>query len=293
MEHKYLSHNECKYDIQIANDLFECRIFWARVISSENESLFTQYTKHTFYEMQYALEGSISMTLGKGERILVPKGEFIIITPDTYHQIADGDSEGARFIMAFDIRFREKAPGSLHGALNTLKSHRESSAMRPLLSMILEKDYRDNVLRRAGLGSLIESFLFEIFESVADKAETVETVGYDRQSDIQVKKILGYIHEFNGIGITVSGIAQHFHLSERHLGRILQASTGKTARDHMHHEKIKYIEILSLTTSLSLSEIAELCGFSDEYAMNKFFRRHTKTNLSDFRRIARREKSRK
>ena len=92
MEHKYLSHNEGKYDIQFANDLFECRIFWARVISSENESLFTQYTKHTFYEMQYALEGSISMTLGKGERILVPKGEFIIITPDTYHQIADGDS---------------------------------------------------------------------------------------------------------------------------------------------------------------------------------------------------------
>ena len=54
-----------KYDIEIANELFDCRIFWARVISSETESLFTQYTRHTFYEIQYALEGRIGMLLGE------------------------------------------------------------------------------------------------------------------------------------------------------------------------------------------------------------------------------------
>ena len=50
-----------KYDIIVENDFMKCRIYWARIVGSETESLFTQYTKHTFYEIQYALEGRIVM----------------------------------------------------------------------------------------------------------------------------------------------------------------------------------------------------------------------------------------
>ena len=66
MEKEYLkSYHINKYDIEIQNELFDCRIYWARLISSETESLFTQYTKHTFYEIQYALEGRIGMVINE------------------------------------------------------------------------------------------------------------------------------------------------------------------------------------------------------------------------------------
>lgn len=284
---RYRSHHINRYDIEISNALFDCRVFWARVVSSENESLFTQYTKHTFYEIQYALDGCISMTLNKNEHTPVQTGEFIIIPPDTYHQIADGASVGARFIMAFDIRPRPTAPPGLLRRLSSLECYGESPAMRSLLALILDRGYRDDPLRKGILSALIEGLLLEILECMNESQEqpAPEEAGMSA-SALRAKRILAFMHDYNGIGIGVSDVAAHFHICERHLNRILLAETGKTAREQLHREKIRYVEELVATTSLSLSEISALCGFSDEYAMNKFFRRHTKSNLSDFRRLA-------
>ena len=107
---KYRSNSINSVDIEISNGLIDCRVFWARVVSSESESLFTKNTKHTFYEIQYALEGRIGMVIGDGERVIFDESDFIVIPPDTYHQIVDGDTRGARFIMAFTLRPTDSAP---------------------------------------------------------------------------------------------------------------------------------------------------------------------------------------
>lgn len=285
---RYHSYHINKYDIEISTPLFDSRIFWARVISSETESLFTQYTKHTFYEIQYALEGSIGMILGNNEHVLLERADFIVIPPDTYHQIVDGDSVGARFIMAFDIQPKNDLVAQTLKQLDTPIRYRESPAMRPLLSLILEKGYRDDLFCKGILNALIEGFLMEILETLTLMQNAVTGEQNTKLHNEQfVAAVLSFIRDYNGIGIGVSDLASHFHISERHLNRILQASTKRTAKELIHLEKIKRIERLTATTSLSLNEISELCGFSDEYAMNKFFKRHTKNNLSDFRKLVR------
>lgn len=286
MSEGYRSLSINKYDIEIENSFFDCRIFWAKVISSETQSLFTNYTKHTFYEIQYALEGSIGMVVGENKSVYFDSSYFIIIPPDTYHQIFDGDSQGARFIMAFDIHPKNDKIKLPLRELNSPSAHRESKAMRELLSLILEKSYLDDPIRKSLLNSLIESFLLEIFEVIAPHPSNEQGDDKNAQNDHRISEIKAFISAFNGIGIHVSDVAQRFHLSERQLNRILKASTGKTAKQHIEHEKMKKIEEFAATTELTLKEISELCGFSDEYAMNKFFRRHNKTNLSEFRRIA-------
>jgi len=292
MEKEYLkSYHINKYDIEIANELFDCRIYWARLISSETESLFTQYTKHTFYEIQYALEGRIGMVINEDRSVYFDHSHFIVIPPDTYHQIADGDTVGARFIMAFSMQPKTNTIKQALGRLGDTIAYSESEAMRQLLSLILKKSYRDDPLCKRLLTSLLESFLMEILETVnqkqayVDRGEDMIERNLRRAADIQ-----SFIHRFNGIGIQVSDVARHFHISERQLNRILLSETGKTAKELINHEKLKKIEELIVTTSLKLNEISELCGFCDEYAMNKFFRRHTKTNLSSFRRISKQSK---
>ena len=282
-----------KYDIEIENRLFDCRIFWARVISSETQSLFTNYTKHTFYEIQYALEGKIEMKIGENEHIFFDSSEFIVIPPDTYHQIVDGDSTGARFIMAFDIRPKGDKMRFPIRQLNSLAVQRETPSMRHLLSLILEKSYRDDPLRKSLLNSLLESFLLEILEAVTPRSVASPDGDKVTRDNRKIQDILSFISAFNGVGIHVTDIAQRFHLSERQLNRILQRATGKTTRQLIEHEKMKKIEELAATTNLTLNEISELCGFCDEYAMNKFFRRHSKTNLSEFRKISKGHTQRK
>lgn len=283
---RYGSNNINIFDLEINSGIMRCRVFWARIISSENESLFTTKTKHTFYEIQYALEGRIGMLIG-GERVTFDESDFIVIPPDTYHQIVDGDTEGERFIMAFTLESEDEGVLESVRKLHSLLPHRETERMRQLLSLMFHKDYSGSPLRKRQLATLIECLLAEILEAVSPR-ETASTVSDHGKIAAKrtVDEIVDFIHSRGGIGITVAELAQSFNLSQRHLGRLFVSATGESPKEAINHEKLKRIEALVSTTSLSLGEISELCGFSDEYAMNKFFRRYTMTNLSDFRAIS-------
>ena len=128
-----VSHSIGKYDIVIENELIKCRIYWARIIGSETESLFTKYTKHTFFEIQYALEGKIVMQIENNQKITIEPDNFITIPPDTFHQIVDGDTVGARFIMAFSLEIKKASLSKVPEELSLLVPHQETSYMQRLL----------------------------------------------------------------------------------------------------------------------------------------------------------------
>jgi len=278
------------FDIEIDNGIMRSRVFWARVISSESESLFTQNTKHTFYEIQYALEGRIGMLIGNGDRITLDESDFIVIPPDTYHRIDHGDTEGERFIMAFTFEPLNDTLDKASARLRSLLPHRETARMRELLSLMIQKDYSDTPLHKRQLRALIECFIYEVLEAADSALPPVEEKSNERKAASgTVNEIITFIHSRGGIGISVGELARLFNISPRHLNRLFVSVTGDSPKEAINHEKLKRIEALVSTTSLSLSEISELCGFSDEYAMNKFFRRYNLTNLSDFRAISRKQ----
>lgn len=289
---QYYSYNINKFNIELSNALFDCHVFWARVVSSENESLFTQYTKHSFYEIQYALRGKIGMIIGDNTPLSFDESDFVIIPPDTYHQIVSSDDTGARFIMAFSLRIKDESLTGAVSALSSPRPYRESPHMRSLLSVILDKNYHDIPLRRESITSLVECFFLEVIEQICPKEsqEPPESSSFS-ESERKVADIERFLHEYNGIGLHVAEVARKFGISERHLSRLFRSVRGYSLRDAMNREKLKKIEELVVSTDLSLNEISELCDFSDEYAMNKFFRRLNKINLSEFRRIGRIDRS--
>lgn len=291
MEQKrnYPSNNLNKYNINIDNKLMQCRIYWARIVSSETESLFTQYTKHTFYELQYALEGRICMIVGDRQKVEMDESDFIVIPPDTCHQIVGGDTVGARFIMAFSVTFKSDRLKQCRKYLDEAVPHNGKGRMRDLFSLILAENSHDTFVRKHILQSLLECFVLKIIERVVPKQFRYDYEDETGEMTGRVAEICSFIHDYNGIGIRVFDVAARFSITERHLNRILRAKTGKSPREIINYEKLKKLEDLVATTSLSLNEISELCGFSDEYAMNKFFRRYSKTSLSDFRNIKRKK----
>ena len=128
--------------------------------------------------------------------------------------------------------------------------------------------------------------MLEIFEAFQEqKYPVTNTASAEEENTKRLEAMLNYIKSFNGIGIGVAELAERFSTSERHINRIFNAELGKGPREVINHEKLKKIEEYVVSTRLSFNEIAELCGFSDEYAMNKFFKRYNLINLSDFRKI--------
>lgn len=286
---RYFSKSIHQFNIEISNPLLDCRIFWARVVSSENESLFTQYTKHSFYEIQYALQGRIGMIVGDNTPLSFDESDFVVIPPDTYHQIVDSADTGARFIMAFSWRVKDGAlADTLSAHLAVPRPYPESPHMRELLSVILQKEYHDDPIRKESITALVEAFFLEVIEQIcptASRAPAPRTAVTEAES--KVERIEAFLHEYGGIGVGVTDVAHRFGISERHLSRLFASVRGYSVRDAINKEKLQRIEDLVLSTDLSLSEISELCGFSDEYAMNKFFRRLCAINLSEFRRLGR------
>lgn len=282
--------NTTKYDIEIENDFMVCRIYWARVVSSENEALFTQYTKHTFFEIEYALNGKIGMLLDHDKHVYVEESNFIVIPPDTYHQIVDGDQVGARFIMAFSLHVKDDKLSAAFKRLQSPVPYSESPSMRTLLTQILNKKYRPDAIRRRLLTTLLESFLLEMLEIVLYRKDPHTEAERTLEEKKEIfGKLCALIREQNGIGLHVSDLARRFCISERHLNRIVCAETGKSVKELINYEKLKKIEELTVSSALSLGEISELCGFSDEYAMNKFFKRYNLITLSDFRKISKKQ----
>lgn len=278
-----------KYHLTVEGKALRATVFWARVVSSENESLLTRYTKHTFFEIQYALEGRLVITVGDLQRFTLDESDFIIIPPDTYHQIVDGDHTGARFIMAFSLASTDDR--ALDRVLSSsVQPHRESPALRAIFTMIAEKSKHDSPLCAQTLACLVEAFLLELCDIIAPQESALSEK--DRklsESAKRVEAVSDFIKTYHGVGVTVGELSRRFGISERHLCRLFSAERGASLRDVINHEKLRYIEELIASTPLSLGEISALCGFSDEYAMNKFFKRYNKMRLSDYRKTARHE----
>ena len=271
--------------ITVSSDLLTANIYWIKAVYSESESLLTQYTKHTFYEMQYALKGDILMTVGESHDIVCKESQFIIIPPHTYHAITSSSESGAKFIMAFSLSSPDAKIKNLLQYLENPIPFNDHDELKNLIVMILNKAYDQTQLSDEIISRLVESFLLQILELMIPKKATRSTSTKMPINDYRVHQITEYITKMCGIGISVSDIAVKYNMSERHLNRIFKEITGQTVKEIIDHEKLHKIEELISTTTLSLYEISELCGFMDEYSMNKFFRRHELMNLSDYRRF--------
>ena len=278
------SHSIGKYDLTIENELLKCRIYWARVVGSETESLFTQYTKHTFYEIQYALDGRIVMQIGKNKSVCIEQSDFIIIPPDTYHQIIDGDTVGARFIMAFSLETKSPSLQHLPSILSRLIPYHESRHMRSILGVIINKTYHDAAIRRRLITCYLECLMLEFIEATSPyNAQETAYINSMSENAARVMQIKRFIADYSGIGIHPFDVSQKFNISERHLNRIFVSETGKTLKEEINRQKLAKIEELVATTTLSFKEISELCDFSDEYSMSQFFKRYNHCGLTEYR----------
>ncbi len=274
-----------KSDIQISNELMQCNIFWSRIVDGNSDTWFTNYTKHTFYEIQLCLDGNIKMVVENNDYVNIAKSDFIIIPKDVFHQIPDDSEINSRFIMAFSITSSSKEINNSIKLINSIKTHHCSPNMLALISLIQSVHHRDKAIQNHIRASLFEIFILEMLSCVSNSNPMLDKEKSPATNKYRMTKIMSYIQDYSGVGLHVEGIAKKFNISSRHLNRIALSETGKTVKEIINYQKLKKIEELLASTSLTLYEISSMCGFSDEYAMNKFFKRFNAMSPSEYRRL--------
>ena len=88
-----------------------------------------------------------------------------------------------------------------------------------------------------------------------------------------IRNICSYLgRNFRDPNTTVTSTAEHFGLSVSYLSRLFHNATGMKMGDYILMLKFHEAKILLRTTDLSISEIAERCGFSGGSAFIRSYR---------------------
>ena len=261
----------------------EINVLWAKLVRGENESLLTRSTRHTFYELEFAFSGPVVMELRDHGSLTLPESDFSLIPPDVYHQVTEDSESGERFITAFSVKPVDDDGAAVLSALSVPTGHRATPAARALAELIVCCGSREGFSQGSPERALFEAFIGEILAICAPFNGEKSSERKKRPVSGRIREMIAYVEDRGGVGIGVNDLARRFGVTARHLSRLLSRETGMGAQAFIAREKQKRIEALLASTRLSLKEIADLCGFSDEYAMNKFFKRQCALNPSQFR----------
>lgn len=91
--------------------------------------------------------------------------------------------------------------------------------------------------------------------------------------DPLMAKALAFIQESLGSQITVADVARHLFISRRLLEMKAQKSLGRTMCDEIQRLKLNRARSLLRNTKMTVSEIAETCGFYDPSHLGLWFRK--------------------
>ena len=117
------------------------------------------------------------------------------------------------------------------------------------------------------------------------KCILLKLLGAERQtSDSPAARVLSYISKNYGKRMSNADIAREFNYHPNHLNRIIKAHTGKTLQDYMIYYRVKVSKRLLASTTLTVTEISEECGFSTPSYFSEIFLREEGVTPREYRR---------
>ncbi len=104
-----------------------------------------------------------------------------------------------------------------------------------------------------------------------------------------VRRICGYLELHAAQKTSLDALAARFHLSRRHMERIVRRETGMSVIDHLHNVRIARARRLLEETGDTVGTIAEKVGYEDPAFFSRLFHRQVGVPPGQYRRQERRE----
>ena len=243
-------------------------IYWVRLIAGRTESLLTTLARHSVYEIEYAVHRPLTIQIGSDEQTIGER-HFLIVPPDMPHQITDSSADGIKFILGF-------SPESGSFPARCALPIRETPLLHALINALEAFPTSGNP---EALPPLLTGVMISILEAIGSDDSTPPTSEADRC----VQQFIRYAETANGVGVTVREGARLASVCERQLFRLCMTTANASPSEIIQRFRLDYLRRCISDTALSMTEIADMAGFQSEYAMAKFFRRHTGMTPSAFR----------
>lgn len=114
--------------------------------------------------------------------------------------------------------------------------------------------------------------------------ECIKSVSEEYVGNAYVKKLLEYIQEHYIEGFDASDVEAACGLSYKYAGALFKKAVGQTIREYQRTLRTRKAKQLLTETDRPITEIAQLCGFSDVFYFSKVFHAQQGCSPSEYRR---------
>jgi len=281
------------------NDFFEDSSLPLQVMIRDPQPEFPLHG-HDFYELVIILGGTAVHAID-GQNYPVRSGDAFVISPQQAHQYVElcdlslvnilFDKEGLS-MASWDIRalpgfhalfFLEPAYRSQHNFESRLQlSPQQVQTVLPLIRQ-LESETRDH---RGGYRVMARAVFMQLCVHLSrwysDNGQASPSTDL-----LRIGKAIAFLETNYAEKITLKQLAATSHLSERQFCRIFQQCLNRSPIEHLLQVRIQQASDLLRDSSLSITEIAFACGFSDGNYFTRCFRNVRNQTPSHYRQTTR------
>ena len=246
---------------------------------------------HRYHELYYIAEGSCSVFIGQ-RTYRLESGQFALIPAGTLHK-TDFLSRGqnTKYVISFSRKIGQDIDAFLgeeitKGALRAGKIKapvQRQEAVSLLLNRMLYEFESMPAHGRAMFLSCLAQLLISLirYRTGEEDADGMEDPRLGR-----MHQVAAYLCEHMREPLTLEAVASHFALSPSHLSRSFRQATGFGFREYLIHYRIQRACDLLINTELSVTEIADRCGFSDSNYFGDAFRKATGLSPRAYRKLS-------
>ena len=215
-----------------------------------------------------------------GRRLELCRGELLAILPGVTHTVIETERETVKYAIFFNL----SADSPIGDVLGSAGAQLIKSDIRENVADSLSV-IREERRKKSPYGWLIASG--RVTECILTVLRPVSSNEYDGKGESEEDERLimakQYISDNLHRSMSVREIASYCHIGEKQLTRIFNRHEGMGAAEYIRDKRCKEIERLLVDTEMSLSEISEAMGFSNEYYFNTFFKRLSGMSPGEYR----------
>ena len=138
-------------------------------------------------------------------------------------------------------------------------------------------DYMLKPVNYEEFGTCIDNLKIALFQRWMPKQA-------DSQGERVIRSITRYLQEHLSGELSLSVLAEEFHLNPQYISQLFRSEIGVNFLAYLTNIRIERAKKLLLTTSASIAEVSEQCGYWDYRVFTKVFKKSEGITPSQYRR---------
>lgn len=237
---------------------------------------------HDFFELYY-LESGARYHIIDGFVYPIEAGQFVIFAPYVmHHSYGAEDVPFRRIVLYFEpgeIQSPQLMDAITEGSGVYTVDRKGQNSIHQLLKSILHEEESLSPFKAEYMHNLVNLLLINIQRQVPKPVKQVKQT--------LVGQVIDYIHGNYFEDITLESLSRMFYVSPYYLCREFKRYTNRTIIQYVNVTRIMNARRKIMETDKSITEIANMTGFSNLTHFNRVFRQYVDMTPSQYRKLYR------